>query len=91
MMQRKVPIRSCVACRTAGEKARLVRVVRTPEGKVTLDLTGKAAGRGAYICRSAECLRRAVKERRLSKALHAEISEETVQQLAKAIEQGLEA
>jgi predicted RNA-binding protein YlxR (DUF448 family) len=91
MMQRKVPIRSCVSCRTAGEKSGLVRVVRTPEGGVILDLTGKAAGRGAYVCRSAECLRRAVKERRLTRALKAEISEETMHQLEKAVEQGLEA
>ena len=88
MRQRKVPIRTCVACRTKGDKKGLARVVRTPSGEIILDPTGKMPGRGAYLCPSPECLRRAVKEKRLSRALRAEVSEEAVRQLERAMGQG---
>ena len=86
MKQRKTPIRTCVACRTSGDKQTLTRIVRTPEGKVTLDPTGKMAGRGAYLCSSRECLRRALKEKRLSRALRTELPEETIRQLEENVE-----
>ncbi len=73
---RKKPLRTCLGCRTAKEKSELIRIVRTPEGEVVLDLTGRKNGRGAYICRDAECLRKAVKTKALSRALGAEIPEE---------------
>ena len=90
MKQRKVPVRSCVACRTSGDKKNLVRVVRTPSGEVVADKSGKLPGRGAYICPSAECFRRAVKEKRFSRALRTEISEEALQELEKSVQQGSE-
>ena len=68
MQQRKVPMRKCTGCGEMKPKRELVRVVRSPEGEVSLDLTGKKPGRGAYICRSAECLRQARKARRLERA-----------------------
>jgi len=85
-----VPIRTCVACRTKGDKRSLVRVVRMPSGEIVVDPTGKIPGRGAYLCPSLGCLRRAVKEKRLSRALRAEVAEEAVRQLEKAVGQGSE-
>jgi len=90
MRHRKVPIRTCVACRTKGDKKSLVRVVRMPSGEIVVDPTGKMPGRGAYLCPSPGCLRRAVKEKRLSRALRAEVAEEAVRQLEKAVGQGSE-
>jgi predicted RNA-binding protein YlxR (DUF448 family) len=66
---RRVPTRTCVACRTARPKRELVRVVRTPGGRVVLDETGKVAGRGAYVCRSAGCLAIANTKGALTRAL----------------------
>ena len=90
MKQRKVPIRSCVACRTSGDKRNLVRVVRTASGEVLVDTTGKTPGRGAYLCPSAECLRKALKEKRLTRALRSEIPDEVVRLLEKTVQQGSE-
>ena len=90
MKQRKIPIRSCVACRTAGDKSSLIRIVRSSSGEVVVDTTGKIAGRGAYLCRQAECLKRALKEKRLSRALRTEVPEETIRHLEKVLEQGSE-
>jgi predicted RNA-binding protein YlxR (DUF448 family) len=81
---RKRPIRSCVACRTARDKRELVRIVRTPEDAVQLDPTGKASGRGAYLCPNLDCLRQAVKRKSLPRALKLEVSPETLA----ALEQG---
>ena len=90
MKQRKTPIRSCTACRTSGDKKGLLRIVRTPAGEVTVDETGKLAGRGTYICPNSGCLRRAIKEKRLSRALKMEIPEEILRRLEQMIEQGSE-
>jgi hypothetical protein len=88
MKARKIPVRSCVACRTPGDKRGLLRIVRTPAGDVVSDSTGKLAGRGAYVCPTAECLRRAIKEKRLGRALKSDIPEETLRKLEDSIEQG---
>lgn len=72
---RKVPIRTCVSCRVSSEKRNLIRIVRTPEGVVKIDPTGKAPGRGAYLCGAKECTKLALKKNRLSKALRCEIPE----------------
>lgn len=90
MKQRKVPIRSCVACRTSGDKRNLVRVVRTASGDVLVDTTGKMPGRGAYLCPSKECLRKALKEKRLTRALRVEIPEDAIRQLENIVQQGSE-
>ena len=66
---RRVPSRSCVACRTVRPKRELVRVVRTPAGEVVLDESGRLAGRGAYVCRSTACLDKAITKGALSRAL----------------------
>ncbi len=68
MQQRKIPMRKCTGCGEMKPKRELVRVVRSPEGEVSLDLTGKKPGRGAYICRDTACLKQARKARRLERA-----------------------
>jgi hypothetical protein len=66
---RHIPQRTCVGCRRVRGKQELVRVVRTPQGQVRLDPTGKVAGRGAYLCRDQACLAQALKQKRLNRAL----------------------
>ncbi|MCL5958233.1 MAG: YlxR family protein [Chloroflexi bacterium] len=74
--QKHIPQRTCVACRQEESKRELVRVVRTPEGAVKVDLTGKKSGRGAYLCRSKACWDLAFKKKALEHALKTEISPE---------------
>ena len=69
MKQKKIPQRTCNGCGAQKPKKELVRVVRSPEGEVSLDLTGKKPGRGAYICRDIECLKKARKTKRLARVL----------------------
>ncbi len=83
---KKIPMRMCCGCGEMYEKRQLVRVVRSPEGEVSLDLTGKAAGRGAYICRSAECLKKAIKSGRISRTLQVNIPEEIYSRMEEQIE-----
>jgi predicted RNA-binding protein YlxR (DUF448 family) len=73
---KKVPMRTCVGCRTERTKKDLVRIVRTPEGEVVYDASGKRAGRGAYICPSPECLALAKKSKALERALEQTINDE---------------
>ena len=73
MHQKKIPMRMCTCCGEMKPKKELVRVVKSPEGEVFLDLTGKKPGRGAYVCRSAECLKAARKARRLERAFSCRI------------------
>ena len=73
--QRKIPMRQCLGCNEHKPKRELLRVVRGPEGDVSLDFTGKKSGRGAYICRDVKCLRRARKSRRIERNLECEIPE----------------
>ncbi len=68
-----VPLRTCVACRTTGAKRGLVRIVRTPQGSVEVDPTGKAAGRGAYLCQRRECWQEALKRETLARALRVKL------------------
>ena len=83
--KRKTPMRMCTGCGEMKPKLELVRIVRSPEGEVSLDLTGKKPGRGAYICRSAECLRAAQKKRRLEKAFACQISSEIYEAMEKEL------
>ena len=77
MKPRKIPMRMCVGCREMKPKKELLRVVRSPEGIVSIDMTGRKPGRGAYVCRSAECLKRAIKQRQLERAFECPLGEET--------------
>ena len=87
-MPKSIPQRMCTGCREHKPKAELVRVVRSPEGEVSLDLTGRKNGRGAYICRSAECLQKARRQRALERALQQPISDELFEQMLAQIEEG---
>lgn len=73
---RKIPQRQCVGCRTMTDKRELVRIVKTLEGEIVLDTTGKKSGRGAYVCRNPECLRKARKSRALERAFETAIPAE---------------
>ena len=84
-MAKKIPMRMCVGCREMKEKRSLVRVVRTENG-ACVDPTGKMNGRGAYVCPSAECLKKAVKSRALDRALEVSISPEVMERLAGEVE-----
>lgn len=68
MKTKKIPMRMCIGCGESKPKRELVRVVRSKEGEISLDLTGKKAGRGAYICKDAGCLKKARKARKLEKS-----------------------
>ena len=89
-MPKSIPQRMCTGCHEHRAKNELVRVVRSPEGEVSLDLTGRKNGRGAYICRSAECLKNARKQRALERALQQPISDELFEQMLAQIEEGSE-
>lgn len=78
---RKVPMRMCVGCREMKPKAELMRVVKPQEGDCAIDRTGKAPGRGAYVCENAQCLRKAQKSRALERALEAKIEDSVFEQL----------
>ncbi len=82
---RKTPQRMCVGCREMKSKRELIRIVRTPEGNIEVDVTGKRSGRGAYICPDQECFKRAVKAKRLQKALEKEIPVEILDEIEKEI------
>ena len=83
---KKIPMRMCVACREMRAKKDLMRVVRTAEGELRLDTTGKLSGRGAYLCRDAACLNKAIKIRALERALEAPASDALKEALASEIE-----
>ena len=85
-MQKKIPQRQCMGCRERMNKKALIRVVRTPEGNVQLDFSGKLNGRGAYICPKAECLKKAQKAKSLDRSLEVSIPEEVYDRLAREIE-----
>ena len=81
MKQKKIPLRKCISCGENKSKKDLLRIVKTNEDIVQVDLTGKINGRGAYICPSIPCFELAHKNRKLSRALQIEISDEIYEQL----------
>ena len=86
-MQKKIPQRQCMGCRERKPKKELIRVVRGPDGTVSLDFSGKAPGRGAYICPSPECLQKAIKSKSLDRSLEVTIPEEVYTRLQKEMEE----
>ena len=86
MKTRKIPMRMCVGCREMKEKRTLIRVVRSPEGIISLDPTGKKSGRGAYVCRQEACLCRAIKQHQLERQLQTSLSEEVSDSLQTELE-----
>ena len=87
-MQKKIPMRQCLGCREMKPKKELIRVVRSPEGEISLDFKGKANGRGAYVCPDPACLKKAVKARALERAFSAQIPQEVYDALAEQMERG---
>lgn len=85
MKIKKIPLRMCTGCMEMKPKKELIRIVKSPEGEVSVDLTGKKSGRGAYICKNIECLEKAFKTKRLSRNLDAAIDEEIYNRLRKEI------
>ena len=88
MGAKKTPARMCVGCREMKPKNTLIRIVKTPEGDIKTDPTGKLNGRGAYICKASECLKRAQKTGALSRAFGTAIPEEIFTQLEKEVSDG---
>ena len=86
--ERKIPLRKCSGCGEMKPKAQLVRVVRSPEGELSMDLTGRKAGRGAYVCRSVDCLRIARKGRRLERSFACAIPSEIYDRLEEEMMEG---
>ena len=76
MVKKKKPERTCMACNEQKEKQELLRIVRSKEGIIEVDLTGKKSGRGAYICKNLECLEKVIKTKRLERVFEKEISSE---------------
>lgn len=85
MKQKKIPLRKCTGCGEQKPKKELVRVVKTPNGEILLDLTGKASGRGAYICNNAECLKKARKSKRIDRTFEMTIPDEVYKQMEEEI------
>lgn len=80
-MNKKKPTRTCMGCNEAKEKQELLRIVKSKDGSIDVDLTGKKNGRGAYICKSEECLNKVMKSKRLQRVLEQEISQEIYENL----------
>ena len=85
---RKIPTRRCTGCGEHFPKSELIRVLRLPEGDIVLDLTGKLSGRGAYICKSAACLKKARKTRRIESSLECQVPEEIYNKMEEELSVG---
>lgn len=85
MKAKKVPMRMCTGCGEMFDKRTLVRVVKSPDGEVSLDLTGKKSGRGAYVCKNAECLKKARRKELLKEAFSVQIEDEVYDKMEEEI------
>ena len=85
-MKKKIPMRQCLGCREMKPKRELIRVVRSPEGEISLDFKGKAPGRGAYICPAPACLKQAIKAKALERAFSTQIPEAVYEKLNEEME-----
>lgn len=86
MAVKKIPMRMCTGCREMHPKAELIRVVKTPEGEIKLDATGRLNGRGAYICRRGDCLKKAEKQNALARAFETKVDAEIYARLGEELE-----
>jgi len=82
---RKIPTRQCIGCQEMKSKKEMMRVIRTPQEEILIDITGKKNGRGAYICKSSECLKKAVKSKGLERSLKVEIPQNVYEELEKEL------
>lgn len=90
MKSRKPPLRTCLGCGQEADKQDLMRFVRTPDGEVNVDPSGKLNGRGGYVCRKSTCFEAAVRRKRFAGSLHANLREEDVERLRREFERTLE-
>ena len=89
-MEKRIPMRQCMGCRERKPKREMLRVVRSPEGTVSLDFRGKLPGRGAYVCPNPECLKKAVRSKALERNLEVPIPPEVLERLSREMEAGHE-
>ncbi len=82
---KKIPERQCIGCGEIRPKKEMFRVVRSPEGELSIDFTGKKSGRGAYLCPDEKCLKKAIKSKKLGRSLNCEVPEELYDILANEI------
>ena len=87
MSVKKIPLRQCIGCGEMKDKREMLRVLRTTEGEIVLDATGKKNGRGAYLCRSMDCFRKAKKSRGLDRSFKMAVPAEVYDRLEKEMEQ----
>lgn len=87
-MQKKIPMRQCVGCREMKPKKELIRVVKSPQGEISLDFRGKAPGRGAYLCPDGACLKKAIKSKALERGFEMAIPAEIYEDLTVKMEEG---
>ena len=87
-MQKKIPMRQCMGCRERRAKKEMIRVVRTTEGAVQLDFSGKLNGRGAYLCPNPDCLKKAIRSKALDRSLEVAIPQEVYDRLTAEMEVG---
>ncbi len=85
MKAKKIPTRTCTGCGEMKAKSELVRIVRSPEGEISLDLTGRKNGRGSYICKSADCFDKALKKKAFERAFGVKLSEELADSIREEI------
>lgn len=84
--QPKEKIRMCIVCRTQGDKRGLLRIVKNKEGQIFVDETGKANGRGAYVCRNNDCFQKLCKQKALNRAFKCEVPQEVYQKIGESFE-----
>ncbi len=85
MQKKKIPMRQCVGCMEMKQKSELVRIVRSPEGEISLDTTGKKNGRGSYICKNADCFKAALKKKCFYRAFGVNVPDEVAEEIEKEI------
>ena len=83
---KKIPQRKCIVCQDRDSKKELMRIVKNKEGEIFLDPSGRAYGRGAYICKDSECLKKAIKTKALNRAFKVEVSDEVYEKLLAELE-----
>ena len=86
MKNKKIPLRMCTGCSEMFDKRTLVRVVKSPDGEISLDLTGKKSGRGAYVCKNVDCLKKARKKKAFERAFGVTIEDSIYDEMEKEIE-----
>lgn len=84
-MQKKIPMRMCIGCHENKPKKELIRIVKSPEGEISLDFTGKKAGRGAYLCKNPACLEQARKQHRIEKSFSCKVAPEVYEVMYHAL------